>query len=917
MKRTSLLILGVLALFLTAVVAFPAIVGLVTDWWWFRAVGFETVFVKSIVWKMLVGASGGLFAFVFLYVNLRLAQRGAVPDPIVVNINSRASNVDITRGLRVLGLPLSILLALLISGAASSGWLDILRFFHGASFGVQDPVFSRDIAYYVFSLPAISGVIRFVQALTIASLFVVVLLYVLRGDIVTLRNRITVEPSAQMHLGLLVALAFLTSAAALFFVRIPGLVYSTTGDFVGASHSDLLSKRPGFYVLSVVAVVCAGWVLVGARRRTLPRSVSTAVLGYIVLSVLAVVAFPAAVQRLIVLPNELARERPQIQSHLTATRQAWKLDEVEVRVLSGETQLTSADIEANRGTIRNVRLWDRDQLLQTFGQLQAIRTYYDFRSVDDDRYWIEGEYRQVLLSPRELNTRSLTTRTFINERLTFTHGMGVTLSPVNEITPEGLPYLFVQDLPPTSSVDLNITRPEIYYGELSNDYVFVGTNQAEFDYPLGIGDSSAFTSYRGSGGVPVGGMWRRLLYGIRFGSLKSILSQDITVGSRIQYHRNVRERAAKALPFLSWDADPYIVITDDGRLKWILDAYTVTDRYPYAARMSGINYMRNSVKVVVDAYDGSINAYISDPDDPLIETMASIFPDILRPFDDMPADLRAHIRYPTGFFRAQAELYASYHVLQPDVFYFTEDQWQFPTQSGQSATTDPFVRHMIMKLPGEAREEFIVMTPFTPKEKHNLTAWMVARNDGERYGELVVYRFPRQSLVFGPQQITDRISQNTEISRQITLWDQSGSEVHRGNLLVIPIEEALVYVQPLYLQAEGGRIPELKRVIVAYENQVVMEETLTAGLSRLFGDGMAPRDAGTEITPTTTPSTATQDVPTLSDLIVRASEHYDRAVSAQRAGDWAAYGREIEQVGALLRQIQQLTSGEAASGQEP
>ncbi len=915
MKRTSLLILAALAFFLVGILAFPALVTLLTDWWWFKAVGFQTVFAKTLTWKFLVGVSGGLVAFGFFYSNLRFAQRGAVPDPIVVNINSRTSNVDITRGLRVMGLPLSIVLALLVSGTVATGWLDILQYIHGTDFGVQDPVFGRDVGYYIFRLPAIAGAVRFVQALSVVSLFMVVLLYVMRGDIVALRNRVTIEPSAQTHLGVLVALVFLAGSVSTYFVHIPSLVYSTTADFVGASHADLSARLPGLRVVGVVGVLCAAWVLLGARKHTLTRNLTAAVIAYVAVSAVGGSLVPAAVQRLIVLPNELARERPQIINHLEATRRAWKLDNVEIRDLGDASPLTMRDIEANQGTIRNVRLWDREQILQTFGQLQEIRTYYDFRSVDDDRYWINGEYRQVLLSPRELNTSALSTRTFINERLTFTHGMGLTLSPVNQVTPEGLPHLFVQDLPPASNVSLDITRPEIYYGELSNDFVFVGTGQPEFDYPVGLGDSSAFTSYEGLGGVEVGGFWQKALLSMRFGSLKILLSQDIVRGSRVQYHRNVMQRAEKALPFLSWDGDPYMVITDDGRLKWLIDAYTVSARYPYAARQDGINYMRNSVKVVIDAYDGDVKAYLSDAEDPIALTMAKIFPEILRPLSEMPEDLRAHIRYPSDFFRAQTAMYAWYHVDQPDVFYQTEDQWQFPTQSAQDVSSDPFLRHIIMKLPGEATEEFIVMTPFTPKGKHNLTAWMVARNDGDRYGQLLVYRFPRQSLVFGPQQVVDRINQNTEVSRQVTLWDQAGSQVKRGNLLVIPIEASLVYVQPLYLQAEGGRIPELKRVIVAYENQVVMEETLEEALSVLFR-GTVSEDIPTPLVPSMPTATASIELDvTVGDLVLRASDHYDRALNAQRSGDWATYGHEIQQVGDLLRRIRDLSGTNSSENQ--
>jgi uncharacterized membrane protein (UPF0182 family) len=659
----------------------------------------------------------------------------------------------------------------------------------------------------------------------------------------------------------------------------------------------------------VVAVLGAGAIIWGARQRKLVRNLAIVLVAYFGVSGVLGSLYPAAVHRLSVLPNELVKETPQLEHHIAATRQAWGLDRVEVRDLSGEAGLTLDDIQANSGTIKNVRLWDRDPLLQTFGQLQEIRTYYDFVSVDDDRYWIDGEYRQVLLSARELNTASLPTRNFINERLTFTHGMGVTLSPVNQITVEGLPVLFVKDLPPVSTVSLEVTRPAIYYGELSSDYVFVNTGQEEFDYPSG--DANTFTEYEGTGGVSIRSFFRRLLLSARFGSLKILLSDQITNDSRMLYHRNVVERASKALPFLRWDNDPYLVIREDGRLQWILDAYTSSNQYPYAQRLSdGTNYLRNSVKVVIDAYDGTIEAYVVEADDPVIQTYAKAFAGIFRPLDDMPDDLRAHIRYPEDLFQAQTALYTTYHMSEPQIFFHREDQWQIPAQASRGNVRDPFLRHIVMKLPGEDREEFIEMTPFTPRQKDNLAAWMVARNDGEHYGKLVVYRFPRQSLVFGPTQIVNRINQNTEISRQISLWDQRGSEVIRGNLLVIPIEESLIFVQALYLRAEGGRIPELKRVIVAYRNQVVMEETLEASLARLFGGLVESESRALPLelpiaaaVPSETPSALSG---TVVDLVRQAAEHYDRAIAAQRVGDWARYGDEIERVGELLRRLREL-----------
>ncbi|MGD8727327.1 MAG: UPF0182 family protein, partial [Gemmatimonadales bacterium] len=598
-----------------------------------------------------------------------------------------------------------------------------------------------------------------------------------------------------------------------------------------------------------------------------------------------------------------------LEHHIAATREAWGLDRVTVRDLSGESRLTLADIEANTATIENVRLWDRDPLLQTFGQLQEIRTYYDFVSVDDDRYWIDGRYRQVLLSPRELNSASLPTRTFINEHLTFTHGMGLTLGPVNRVTEEGLPVLFIRDLPPISDVSVAVTRPGIYYGELSNEWVFVNTKQEEFHYPSGEGN--VFTTYEGQGGVPASSLLRRLVLSMRFGALKILLSQDITSESRAMYHRRIRERAQKALPFLYWDGDPYIVITEDGHLKWILDAYTASTRYPYAQRIAdGTNYLRNSAKVVIDAYDGTVEAYIADAADPIIQTYDKIFEGIFYPLEAMPTDLRAHIRYPEDLFRAQTVLYSTYHMGEPEVFYHREDEWQIPATARGEITRDPFLRHIVMKLPGEDQEEFILMTPFTPRQKDNLSAWMVARNDGEHFGELVVYRFPRQRLVFGPAQVVNRINQDTEISQQISLWDQRGSQVIRGNLLVIPIEESLIFVQALYLRAEGGRIPELKRVIVAYENQVVMEETLEESLERLFG-GVAGGETGavSELEPSAAAAVAPAMPASVAELAREAQDAYERAIAAQRVGDWARYGAEMRRVGELLTQLQALTEG--------
>jgi uncharacterized membrane protein (UPF0182 family) len=710
-------------------------------------------------------------------------------------------------------------------------------------------------------------------------------------------------------------LLFVLLAIRTWIVDTSGLLFSTTGPLIGASYTDVHIALPGLYICAIVGALAAVWVAFGIVRDKLVWSAVSATVFYLAVSVLARGIVPAAYQKLVVSPNELTRETPYLRRHIEATRNAWGLDKVEGKDLSGEVQLTMANIKANAATVDNVRLWERDLLMQTFKQLQEIRTYYDFVSVDDDRYTIDGRYRQVHLAARELNSESLPTRTFINSRLTFTHGMGVTLAPVNQVTSEGLPVLFIKDVPPASTVSLKLTRPQIYYGELTNDYVFVGTGQPEFDYPAG--DKNIYTKYAGRGGVPIGSFIRKVLYAFQFGSLKILLSDDIKGSARVLYRRNIMERATTAMPFLDFDSDPYLMITDAGELKWILDAYTTSDAYPYAQRTGdGSSYMRNSVKVVIDAYEGSIDAYIAQPNDPVVQTYAKIFGGIFKPISAMPADIRRHVRYPGDLFRIQTALHATYHMTEPDAFYHREDQWQIPGTINKVTNENPFMRHIIMRLPGEKDPEFIFMTPFTPRGKDNLAAWMVARMDGENYGKLSVYRFPKQSLVYGPKQIVNRINQDTDISRQLTLWDQKGSEVIRGELLVIPIEESLIYVQPIYLRAEGGSIPELKRVVVAHENRVVMGESLEEGLNALFGSGAAAQartnaqdslsTLGVEqsvVGGGAVPATGAAPSGAVADLLREAQTHYDRAIAAQRAGNWADYGREIDQLGATIRAL--------------
>lgn len=900
MSRRTIVVL--VALGVAALVLLPALSRWITEWWWFQEIGYQIIFTRELVTRFGLFVATGLVTTGILYWNLRVAQRGMVTHPVLRRVGEAFPNVNIPVVLRNLSLPVAIGFGLLGGVMGSSVWDTVLLARRATLFGIADPVFGRDIGWYVFTLPAIEAAIGLLFGLMLVSLLLIVPLYILRGGI-SRPPAVRLHRSAGIHIALLVAGMFLLTAVRLWMVDTAGLLYSTTGPLVGASYADIHASLPALRITAFVALLASLTVLVGGMRGTPPRYGLVALAGYVAAALLGRGLYPFVIQKFVVAPTELTRETPYLTRHIAATRQAWGIDSVETRELDGEATLTLADLRANTPTIENVRLWDRQPLLETFGQLQEIRTYYDFTSVDDDRYVIDGKYRQVLLSPRELNVGSLPTRTFINEHLTFTHGMGLTMSPVNQVTVEGLPVLFIRDLPPVSGVSLQVTRPQIYYGEMANDFVFVNTRQREFDHPSG--DANVYAAYQGTGGVPVRNLLRRLVLAVRFGSSKILLSGDITNDSRVLYYRNIRARASRALPFLRFDRDPYLVVADDGSLQWILDAYTFTARYPYASRLrDGTSYMRNAVKVVLDAYHGTMRAFVSDPADPLVQTWQKIFPGIFQPLDAMPDDLRRHLRYPDELYRVQAILYTTYHMEAPEDFYHREDQWQIPAVTRADGST-PFMRHIVMRLPNEAKAEYIYMVPFTPRGKDNLAAWMVARNDGDVYGALRVYRLSRQSLVFGPTQITNRINQDTEVSRQVTLWDQAGSRVIRGDLLVIPIEQSLLYVQPLYLQAEGGKIPELKRVIVAYQNQVVMRETLDGALAEMFGGSAAgtagPQSAGAAaIAGAERTGTVSAEIRV---LLEEARQRYASALEAQRAGDWARYGEELKRLGELLDRL--------------
>jgi uncharacterized membrane protein (UPF0182 family) len=897
----SKFVVRILIAFAAIFVLLPMLATFYTDWLWFEEVDLVQVFTRTITAHAMSGAMVFVVVFAVLYTNLRLVQNALQERTFTVfgPQGPRKISVDLRRLMPLLTLGTAIAAAL-IALYASAKWEVWLMARNAVPFGTTDPILGWDVGFYLFQLPFL----QFLHNLAFMTLLLSVLVvagahFAGQGLMLDPNRGLIISTGARRHLSVLAA-AMLLLLAFKAWLGIPELLTTSSGTVHGASYVDVHARMPTQWILVAAAIVGVGLAI---YQTMLPRlwPLLSAVGLYFGVAV-AGGAYAMILQRLVVAPNEQVRETPYIAHSISATRAGFALDKVVERQLSGESPLTFADIERNAATLDNVPLWDERPLLDTFGQIQEIRTYYDFVSVHNDRYRIDGKYRQIMLSAREMNSASLPSGSWINERLTFTHGYGITLGPVNEVTPEGLPVLFVKDLPLKSSVDLTVTHPAIYFGELSNDHVFVKTATAEFDYPRG--DANVFGAYAGKGGVAVNTFWRRLLFAVRFASPDTLFSPNLTEQSRVLMYRRIAERVRRIAPFLVYDSSPYLSISQ-GRLVWIQDAYTTSNRYPYSKpSVAGTNYIRNSVKVTVDAYDGSVVFHVLDSKDPVVATLARIFPTLFRPLADMPEDLRTRLRYPQGIFALQASMYANFHMTNPATFYNGEDQWDIPTldEGAQARPMSPY--YTMMKLPGESGAEYIQMLPYTPRQKDNLAAWMVARSDGENYGQLVAFQFPKQTVIFGPRQIAARISQDQVIAPQITLWNQQGSEVIQGSLLVIPIEESLLYIRPMYLRAANGRIPELKRVVVAYQNQIVMENTLGASLARLFpSGGVAARTIARNVTAAAQPPQQAASVVGTDTLASQAQRLYQRALQAQRDGNWAQYGEDIRQLGELLQRM--------------
>jgi uncharacterized membrane protein (UPF0182 family) len=899
------------------VVALLIVLGLASsflvDWAWFSSVGFAQVFWTVVAAKIAVFAAIFFATAIVLWVNALVALRFAAPRnyPRAVPMpwDSHGSDqlgavIDrLVRGLP--WRPLIVLAAIVVAALVAAGWTGswslALNYVFQAPYGRSDPVFGQDFAFYLFTLPLLVAVKNWMLLVLALGAILAALVYRAFGGIAIDARRPFVSRAAVAHGTVLLGLFFAIEAWSSYLGRYL-LLYGDNGVVVGASYTDVHIRLP---ILELLIVLCSAAAIVCFANARLHRSRVTLIsaIAVVVTWLLILPLGSALFERVYVKPNELRLEQPYIARNIALTREAYKLRNIVVKPFPVDQSLTAQSLADDRATIDNIRLWDPGPLLDTYAQLQEIRTYYKFYDADIDRYTLGGSYQQVTLSARELDSTLLppNAQTWVNLHVLFTHGNGVVMSPVTRTTPEGLPIFYLQNIPPVASGGPPVTEPRIYFGEGDAPYVIVKSSTPEFDYPRG--SENVYRAYDGADGVAIGGLARRALFGWYFGDLNILLSQYVTSESRIMFRRNIQERVSAIAPFLGLDHDPYVVVSG-GRLYWIQDAYTTSSWFPYAQRMEGgrLNYIRNSVKVVIDAYNGSVAFYVSDPADPVIATWRRIFPALFKPFGAMPADLQAHTRYPEDIFLIQAQLYRAYHMGAPEVFYNREDLWQFPRQptsidddSGDSRMSPYYIN---MRLPGEARTAFFLMIPMVPSQRENMIAWLAARCDRPDYGKLIVYEFPKEKLVYGPYQIEALINQNTEISQQITLWNQSGSRVIRGNLLVVPIGNSLLYVTPLYLRAQSGQLPELKRVIAIYGDRVVMEETLGGALAALFKQLPAPAQAASSVPAAAPPANVSNAPP--SDTARDALAHYDRALAKLKAGDWGGFGAEMNALGAAL-----------------
>ena len=891
-----------------------AIATFFTNYLWFDSVDLNSVWIKILLTKSILVAATSLLAFAFIFVNLRLAVRAT---PVMDIFESFESQDPLTRfreffNERFLKYRLwgAIGLSLFLGAGASQLWEQVLLFINQKSFGVADPVFQYDVSSYVFGLPLYRLFVSWGFQLVIFTSFIIILFFIATGALQLRQGRLPeVSSGAKAHLSVLLAFVALLKAFA-YRLDAMELLYSPRGKVFGASYTDVVAHLPALNLLILISLFGAVLLLVNIKRRgwLLP---ATAISLWLAVSIIVGGVVPAAIQRFRVVPDELNKELPYVENHINYTRLAYGLDSIEEKSFEASPNLTDNDISDNAQTVDNIRLWDPTVLAETYSQLQEIRAYYALDEVDVDRYRINGELTQVMVSARELDQTNLPAVGWVNERLQYTHGYGVVFSPANNVASQGQPDFYVKGVPATTTVsELEVEQPRIYFGESAEsvEYVVVNSLQDEVDYPLSTeGQSVAYTNYSGDGGVGIGSFFRRLGFALRYSELNLLISNQLSDDSKLIMERNVVSRVKKAAPFLYTDNDPYLALID-GNLFWIIDMYTVSDKYPYAQpadtrrinENSGLpmnfNYLRNSVKAVVNAYDGTMNFYVVDENDPLILSYKDIFPNLFTPKSSMSSDLLDHIRYPEDLFTIQSDMYRDYHMTDPRVFYADEDPWVIPSDS----STTPRVAtlrgefteigfkpmlpyYLLMSLPGESDLSYLIFQPFNPENRPNMQSFLVADADPENYGQLIDFRLPKGEFVDGPSQVATRINQDPDISQIFTLLDQQGSSVIKGNLFVVPINQSILYYQPIYLQGEQNPLPEFKFVVVVFQDRIIMEESLSEALASVFGGDFA------------TENVEDAEGESALELLEKATKAFEKAQQELQNGNLGLYQNLVEQ----------------------
>jgi uncharacterized protein len=889
--------------------------GVWIDYLWFADLGQQSVFVTRILSQLAIGAIFGVAAFLVLFINLRVARSMApkampvglpegTPEQLEIIVERLRANMGPILDKAILWG--SLFLGFLNGLAMSAQWETLRLALSAVPFGYTDPQYGKDVGFFVFYLPALTAIMEWGTGILILATVLTFVVNVIDGAIQPWAKLKGFAPHVKAHLSVLAAFIVLMQAFR-YWLDIYKLNFSHTGQIIGAGYTDVHAQGPAYRILIVVSIVTAMGLLLNIRYKGW-RLPAICIGVWVAASILLGSVWPALTQALIVAPNEQAKEAPYIARNIQMTRTAFGLNDVKGLKFPADESLTAKDIISDPQTLKNVRLWDPSIVAQSYAQLQSIRPYYLFPDVDVDRYVINGKRQQVLVAARELSTELLApqSKTWVNQHLTYTHGFGLVMSPVNSADARGLPEFIIGDVPPRTTTDLKTEQPRIYFGEATKDYVIVDTKTKEFDFPLG--EKNAEYVYKGTGGVKVGSLLQRAAWALHLGSWEILFSDSVLPQSRVLIKRDLMTRVQELAPWLKFEADPYPTLVN-GRIVWVIDAFTTSDSFPYSEGLASdpsITYIRNSVKVTVDAFDGTTTFYAFDPTDPVLQAWRKVFPSLVVDGSKIPPAIQDHFRYPASLFEAQAEIYKTYHMTDPRVFYNKEDEWQIPG----GAQAQPF--YVLMKLPGHSEEAFYLMQPYTPRKRENMIGWVAANSDPTNYGERTVYLFPKERVILGPQQVSARIEQDPAISPQLSLWRQGGSTVQLGNLLVIPIKNSIIYIQPLYLQAEQTAIPELTRVIVVYADKIAMEPTLQAALLKVFG-----QNSGSVQTPggvaTDTPGVTTGGQPKSAD-VAAAQQLYVDAIAAQRKGDWATYGTKLQELGTLL---QKLAGAEASKTATP